>query len=1112
MKHFYIFPVFLLTYILPAQAQSWLPNSCHPPIAKTDLDINNVRARIMNGGDMWWDLQSTPKYEIPKGSGKYSAFAGALWIGGIDNAGQLRIAAMSYRQSGMDFWPGPLDTVNASIDDSTCWKYDRIFKLTKAEVDEFTHRYTDPNYTIPQDILDWPGNGNTAKGQAHFLAPFYDRNGDGIYNPYEGDYPAYALNGQQQNCEHHLLGDQTLWWVFNDKGNTHSETGGTPMGLEIHAQAFAYATDDEINDMTFYQYKAINRSNATINQMWWGQWIDSDLGYYNDDYVGCDVQRGIGYAYNGDSIDGWNSSPLGPGMYGLHPPALGVDFLGGPLADANDGKDNDRDSIIDEPGERIMMSKFTYYNSDYTVMGNPYQAIHFYYYLQGRWMDGTPMTYGGNAYNSSGPACDFIFPGDSDPYGWGTGGQPQAPWSELIIGNPPADRRFLMSAGPFTMQPGAVKHVTVGVVWARDMNGDHLDGVQKMKEADDKAQLLFDNCFNFPCASPQAAITYDIHDRTVLFSAGDDGTSYLWEFGDGTTSTEKYPSHTYPYGTFNVCVTVSNSCDTVMVCEQIVIEKYEPKCGPMVQRIEGKGNGGMELELTDAIVNEILGSPDHRSLFPVYKEMKGPVEVTITDPLSLVEGNYEIRFTGVADSAQWKIYLVGSTDTIYSDSTIAAGNEQHIPQWGLSVRVKQVFSPGNAASVNNGYISSAMTFSDNNKRWLTGLKDVDYFVPDNWIRSGDVTDNTGTSSLSYFNDYTGTGTDPNEHYENVLGGTWAPYRLVSYTAWNYNLAPGAPAWKGNFMNLTTLADLASVDLVITPDVSKWSRCPVLEMCEDPWLAQGNARKFDARKAPSVDKNGNPDGTGTGMGWFPGYAIDLETGERLNIMFGEDSWLGGIENGRDMKWNPSPNKFTTLSYPLFGGKHYIYIMAAKPISNSVNNTGRYDEGATIHSILSAAPSDAVKREVFRNVMWVGIPLLNPGHSLLSSEVKIKLRVSKPYAKYRTDIIAPYEPLNDDNPLYRFEISKDHLACLPHEGEPVLYPNPFNVHATLEFSNPDGLPHTLTIYDSRGRLVRVDKNITGESIVIYRGLMEKGMYYYSLRPPRGKPMTGKFVIAP
>ena len=43
----------------------------------------------------------------------------------------------------------------------------------------------------------------------------------------------------------------------------------------------------------------------------------------------------------------------------------------------------------------------------------------------------------------------------------------------------------------------------------------------------------------------------------------------------------------------------------------------------------------------------------------------------------------------------------------------------------------------------------------------------------------------------------------------------------------------------------------------------------------------------------------------GMGWFPGYAIDIETGERLNIVFAEDSWLTS-DNGNDMLWNPTSN--------------------------------------------------------------------------------------------------------------------------------------------------------------------------------------------------------------
>ena len=68
-----------------------------------------------------------------------------------------------------------------------------------------------------------------------------------------------------------LKGDQTIWWVFNDKGNTHTETDGNEIGLEIRAQAFAFSTNDEINNMTFYSYEIINRSTYTLQETYFSQ-------------------------------------------------------------------------------------------------------------------------------------------------------------------------------------------------------------------------------------------------------------------------------------------------------------------------------------------------------------------------------------------------------------------------------------------------------------------------------------------------------------------------------------------------------------------------------------------------------------------------------------------------------------------------------------------------------------------------------------------------------------------------------------------------------------------------------------------------------------------------
>ena len=45
----------------------------------------------------------------------------------------------------------------------------------------------------------------------------------------------------------------------------------------------------------------------------------------------------------------------GAAGYGLNPPCIGVDFFQGPLADENDGIDNDRDGLIDEGKMELIM-------------------------------------------------------------------------------------------------------------------------------------------------------------------------------------------------------------------------------------------------------------------------------------------------------------------------------------------------------------------------------------------------------------------------------------------------------------------------------------------------------------------------------------------------------------------------------------------------------------------------------------------------------------------------------------------------------------------------------------------------------------------------------------
>jgi hypothetical protein len=290
--------------------------ACEPASFQADLDINNVRARILNGGDMWWDLNSVAKYEIPKVTdantvSKKSLFAGAIWIGGLDPGGNLKVAAMTYRQSGSDYFPGPLDTTGrATTDIERCKFYNKIYKVSREELIAFSK---DPAQST-DDIRNYPGSGNVNYKEARILAPFYDASGEGTYDPSNGDeYPILDPTRPSDRNTPEDQPDQMLTFIYNDVGNIHSETRGIPIGVELVTTAFAFKTNDEINNMTFYKTKITNRSSDRVKECYFGQWVDADLGNYSDDYVGCDTSRDLGYCYNGDDED---EGVLG---YGVNP-------------------------------------------------------------------------------------------------------------------------------------------------------------------------------------------------------------------------------------------------------------------------------------------------------------------------------------------------------------------------------------------------------------------------------------------------------------------------------------------------------------------------------------------------------------------------------------------------------------------------------------------------------------------------------------------------------------------------------------------------------------------------------------------------------------------------
>ncbi|MES2763342.1 MAG: hypothetical protein V4677_14105 [Bacteroidota bacterium] len=524
---------------------------CSPAQASAELSINNVRTIIYSGSDMWWDLfgSGNARYAVPKvedvSKAQNSNFCGNIWFGGVDVGGQLKIAAQTYRQGGVDFWTGPLTTGDATVNADVCQQYDKIFKINRVEVDAFVLA----DGPITTNIKNWPGNGDISQNQDQQLAPFMDVDGDYIYTPEAGDYPYYDVYnlGLKDNlgvCKARVFGDETLWWVYNDNGSNHVATGGKAIGMEIRAQAFAFKTTDEINNMTFYNYQLINRSTFALYDTYMTVWTDADLGYYGDDYIGCDVQRGLGYIYNADGND---ESVAGTPGYGIYCPALGCDFFQGPINTTN-GIDDDHDNGliipgqltgIDELGEQMGMTIFNYHNNSFP--GVPLQttdaqnATQYYQYMTGFWRDGTPFTCGGNGYGGTIPTS-FVYPADTYTAG------PCGNWSESTS---PGDRRFMQSSGPFILQPGAVNFITVGIPWARTTSTDPKASIPLLKVADDKAQALFDNCFRVLSGpeAPDMTIQEMENELIIYFSNKPSSNNYLNQYKELDVTIQADPGH-----------------------------------------------------------------------------------------------------------------------------------------------------------------------------------------------------------------------------------------------------------------------------------------------------------------------------------------------------------------------------------------------------------------------------------------------------------------------------------------------------------------------------------------------------------------------------------------
>jgi len=414
---------------------------------QTNFDVNNLDMFTSNEGSFAYDFGTgNAGLTYPKGTVYTAVFAAGIWMGAKVN-GETRVSVAEYSNN---YSPGQI-LGPGSYGDPTDSKY-QVYSIE-----------TGDNAANNPDYANWPVDQG---------APV-----DAEGNPL-------------------LLGDQTLWCVYNDANpqRPHNDAASASgLGVEVQQTTFGFNRTGALGNIVFLNFKIINKGGNTLEDTYISIWSDPDLGQASDDLVGCDTLLSLGYCYNATNSDN---------QYGSDPPAVGFDFFQGPIVPSEG--DTAYVSGRAVPGYRnLPMTSFNKY-----INGtDPDTPTATYNYMQGLAPDGSEILD-----ESTGLPTRFMVAGDPVR---NTG------WND----SNPADRRMMLSSGPFTMAPGDTQEVVTALVVGRGK--DRLTSVTALKFFDSFAQTAFDVNFNLPSPPPQPEVTATPLDGEVSLYWGDiSETSY----------------------------------------------------------------------------------------------------------------------------------------------------------------------------------------------------------------------------------------------------------------------------------------------------------------------------------------------------------------------------------------------------------------------------------------------------------------------------------------------------------------------------------------------------------------------------------------------------------
>lgn len=342
-------------------------------------------------------------------------------------------------------------------------RYNKIWSVRKHEIISLIRDFEDNgkiDVTPAINILKWPARGNLNSKilddivwPDRDLAPFFDRNKDGIYDPYKGDYPIL-----DPACPEKIPG-QMVWSI------NHGESGN----IEIQKLIYAFTSNqDEILNNTIFSRFTVLNLNDLLRDAKFSLYVDFDLGCVNDDFFGTSKDKNTFYAYNKMEKD---ESPCQTAIFNSNvfkslTPVQSITFL-----------------------NQNMSGSIVYDNKKFDqVSGEPFTPAEFYNYFSSSWLNGERITYGDNIYNSNSTQyTNYMFTSNpNDASGWN------------MVNNPfhSDDPRGFMNMELGNLKKYQSKIVDVAFAYhLPDASIPHYDRVDKMLENIDIVKYWYNSCF-----------------------------------------------------------------------------------------------------------------------------------------------------------------------------------------------------------------------------------------------------------------------------------------------------------------------------------------------------------------------------------------------------------------------------------------------------------------------------------------------------------------------------------------------------------------------------------------------------------------------------------------